>query len=141
MPAQGAMAHSWRQFCQRASVVAMNRHTARFRVFVELNLASLPSISTGYCHVLDLSGNVCAAISTQTRRTQGISMNQVAERYFGVWKRSLIQYRSGRSDSETAVYWLQTPRLFADLRIPSISLPSLALEDRSEEHTSELQSQ
>ncbi|MCK1784002.1 MULTISPECIES: hypothetical protein [Pseudomonas] len=58
-------------------------------------------------------------------------MNQVAERYFGVWKRSLIQYRSGRSDSETAVYWLQTPRLFADLRIPSISLPSLALEDLS----------
>lgn len=58
-------------------------------------------------------------------------MNQVAKSYLGVWKRRLIQHRSGRSDSETTVYWLQTPRLFADLRIPSTSLPALALEDLS----------
>ncbi|MFB3303332.1 hypothetical protein [Pseudomonas sp. AMR01] len=56
-------------------------------------------------------------------------MNQVDQCYLGVWKRRLIQHSSGRSDSETAVYWLQTPRLFGDLRIPSSSLPSLALED------------
>lgn len=55
-------------------------------------------------------------------------MHQVAQRYRGVWKRRLIQHRSGHSDSETAVYWLQTPRLFADLRIPSSPLPGLALE-------------
>ena len=58
-------------------------------------------------------------------------MHQVAQCYLGVWKRRLIQYRSGRSDSDTAVYWLQTPRLFADLRIPSNQLPSLALEEFS----------
>lgn len=52
----------------------------------------------------------------------------VNRHYLGVWKRRLIQHRSGLSDSETAVYWLQTPRLFADLRIPSNPLPSLALE-------------
>ncbi|MHC8293710.1 hypothetical protein [Pseudomonas sp. LB3P58] len=63
-------------------------------------------------------------------------MHQVAQCYLGVWKRRLIQHRSGRSDSETAVYWLQTPRLFADLRIPSNPLPSLALEEFS--HTQHL---
>lgn len=55
-------------------------------------------------------------------------MNQVAQGYPGVWKRRLIQHRSGHSDSAKAVYWLQTPRLFADLRIPSTALPGLALE-------------
>lgn len=55
-------------------------------------------------------------------------MNQVAQSYLGVWKRRLIQYRSGISDSETVVYWLQTPRLFADLRIPCNALPNLALD-------------
>ncbi|MFB3304261.1 hypothetical protein [Pseudomonas sp. AMR01] len=61
-------------------------------------------------------------------------MNQVAQRYLGVWKRRLIQRRSGLSDSETAVYWLQTQRLFADLRIPDNAVPSLALEDLSDTH-------
>ncbi|MFW0753250.1 hypothetical protein ACN1C3_00670 [Pseudomonas sp. H11T01] len=55
-------------------------------------------------------------------------MQQVPQSYLGVWQRRLIQHSSGRSDSETAVYWLQTPRLFADLRIPPNSLPGLALE-------------
>lgn len=55
-------------------------------------------------------------------------MHQVPQSYLGVWKRHLIQHRSGHSDSETTVYWLQTPRLFADLRIPPTPLPSLPLE-------------
>ncbi|AKS09107.1 hypothetical protein [Pseudomonas trivialis] len=55
-------------------------------------------------------------------------MHQINQRYLGVWKRRLIQHRSGLSDSETVVYWLQTPRLFADLRIPANPLPNLALE-------------
>ncbi|PHX40651.1 hypothetical protein AO263_19790 [Pseudomonas sp. NZIPFR-PS5] len=59
-------------------------------------------------------------------------MNRVPNAYLGVWKRRLIQRRSGHTDSETAVYWLQTPRLFADLRIPNNPLPALALEDLSD---------
>ncbi|UZJ61681.1 hypothetical protein OKW98_08185 [Pseudomonas sp. KU26590] len=59
-------------------------------------------------------------------------MSQVPNAYLGVWKRRLIQRRSGHSDSETAVYWLQTPRLFADLRIPNHPLPGLALEKLSD---------
>lgn len=55
-------------------------------------------------------------------------MAHVPESYLGVWKRRLIKFQSGRSDSETAVYWLQSPRLFADLRIPPARLPTLALE-------------
>jgi len=54
-------------------------------------------------------------------------MNQVPNAYLGVWKRRLIQRRSGHTDSETVVYWLQTPRLFADLRIPGNPLSPLAL--------------
>lgn len=59
-------------------------------------------------------------------------MTQVPQRYLGVWKRRLIQRCSGYSDSETAVYWLQTPRLFADLRIPKNRLPGLTLESLSD---------
>ena len=58
-------------------------------------------------------------------------MQQVPQSYPGVWQRRLIQHRSGHSDSETAVYWLQTPRLFADLRIPAKPLPNLPLEELS----------
>ncbi|MGF6283785.1 hypothetical protein [Pseudomonas silensiensis] len=55
-------------------------------------------------------------------------MAHVPDNYLGVWQRRLIKFQSGRVDSETAVYWLQTPRLFADLRIPPVPLPALSLE-------------
>ncbi|OOG12986.1 hypothetical protein [Pseudomonas sp. C9] len=55
-------------------------------------------------------------------------MAHVPDNYLGVWKRRLISFQSGRTDSETAVYWLQTPRLFADLRIPPATLAALPLE-------------
>jgi hypothetical protein len=55
-------------------------------------------------------------------------MAHVPDNYLGVWKRRLIAFQSGHTDSETAVYWLQTPRLFADLRIPPAALPAQPLE-------------
>ncbi|RON32532.1 hypothetical protein [Pseudomonas brassicacearum] len=58
-------------------------------------------------------------------------MSHVPDHYLGVWQRRLIKFQSGRVDSETAVYWLQTPRLFADLRIPPAPLPALPLEQQN----------
>lgn len=43
----------------------------------------------------------------------------VPERYLGVWQRTLLTTTRGVHDTTTQVYWLQTARLFADLRIPS----------------------
>ena len=37
----------------------------------------------------------------------------------GLWRRTLIAWPDGRSDSATAVFWLQGPSLYADLRIPA----------------------
>ena len=37
----------------------------------------------------------------------------------GLWRRSLIRWPDGRSDTRTAVSWLQTPSLFVDLRQPA----------------------
>jgi hypothetical protein len=37
----------------------------------------------------------------------------------GLWRRSLIRWPDGRSDATTAVYWMQTPSLFVDLRQPA----------------------
>lgn len=45
-------------------------------------------------------------------------MSPVPEAYLGVWQRKLLTTTTGRHDSSTAVYWLQTDRLHADLRIP-----------------------
>ena len=45
-------------------------------------------------------------------------MNPVPESYLGVWQRTLLSTTDGRRDTRTRVYWLQTARLFADLRIP-----------------------
>lgn len=45
-------------------------------------------------------------------------MNAVPSQYLGVWKRSLLTTGSGDRDTTTFVFWLQTPKLFADLRIP-----------------------
>lgn len=36
----------------------------------------------------------------------------------GLWRRSRIDWPDGRTDSETEVFWLQGPRLYADLRLP-----------------------
>lgn len=38
--------------------------------------------------------------------------------YLGVWQRTLLTTTGGTHDTRTRVYWLQTERLFADLRIP-----------------------
>lgn len=45
-------------------------------------------------------------------------MKTVPEAYLGVWQRTLLTTSSGVRDASTAVYWLQTAQLFADLRIP-----------------------
>lgn len=45
-------------------------------------------------------------------------MNPVPSCYLGVWQRTLLTTTAGLRDSSTQVYWLQTARLFADLRIP-----------------------
>ena len=37
----------------------------------------------------------------------------------GLWRRSLIAWPDGRSDSTTEVFWLQGPRHYADLRVPA----------------------
>jgi len=37
----------------------------------------------------------------------------------GLWRRSLIRWPDGRSDTTTAVRWMQTPSLFVDLRQPA----------------------
>lgn len=36
----------------------------------------------------------------------------------GLWRRSLIRWPDGRSDTTTQVHWLQGPTLYADLRQP-----------------------
>jgi hypothetical protein len=42
----------------------------------------------------------------------------VPDRYLGVWQRTLLTTTRGVRDTSTQVYWTQTTRLFADLRIP-----------------------
>ncbi|WP_137887206.1 hypothetical protein [Pseudomonas sp. 2FE] len=41
----------------------------------------------------------------------------VPESYIGVWRRTLLQTATGESDTSTRVFWLQSRRLHADLRI------------------------
>ena len=36
----------------------------------------------------------------------------------GLWRRRLIAWQAGETDTTTEVYWLQGPKLYADLRIP-----------------------
>lgn len=45
-------------------------------------------------------------------------MKPVPDSYLGVWQRTLLTTTAGKRDTSTRVYWLQTARLFADLRIP-----------------------
>lgn len=47
-----------------------------------------------------------------------LTCSPVPERYLGVWQRTLLTTTDGVHDTSTRVYWLQTARLFADLRIP-----------------------
>ncbi|CDF83516.1 hypothetical protein PKB_2169 [Pseudomonas knackmussii B13] len=54
-------------------------------------------------------------------------MNPVPETYLGVWQRTLLTTTAGKRDTSTRVYWLQTSRLFADLRIP-LPAPASATE-------------
>jgi hypothetical protein len=42
----------------------------------------------------------------------------VPDAYLGVWQRTLLETASGR-DERSRVWWLQTPRWHADLRIPA----------------------
>ena len=37
----------------------------------------------------------------------------------GLWRRSLIAWPDGRSDTTTEVFWLQGPSFYADLRVPA----------------------
>lgn len=37
----------------------------------------------------------------------------------GVWRRNTLRLESGVADHTTQVYWVQTPTLFADIRIPA----------------------
>ena len=39
--------------------------------------------------------------------------------FCGLWRRTLIAWPDGRTDTETAVFWLQGPSHYADLRIPA----------------------
>jgi hypothetical protein len=52
-------------------------------------------------------------IASRTRPVTGIA--EIA----GLWRRSLIRWPDGRSDTTTAVRWMQTPSLFVDLRQPA----------------------
>ena len=47
-------------------------------------------------------------------------MNQpIAQRYVGVWRRSKLRRGTSPWDFTTRVYWLQTPRWHADIRVPA----------------------
>jgi len=48
----------------------------------------------------------------------GLNIPAVPPAYLGVWQRTLLTTTAGVHDTATRVYWLQTERLFADLRIP-----------------------
>ncbi|MGC4012777.1 MAG: hypothetical protein QM805_29735 [Pseudomonas sp.] len=48
----------------------------------------------------------------------GLNIPAVPPAYLGVWQRTLLTTTAGTHDTSTRVYWLQTERLFADLRIP-----------------------
>lgn len=56
-------------------------------------------------------------------------MNPVPDAYLGVWQRRLLATRAGLRDESSAVFWLQTPWLHADLRIPQpFSVPAASID-------------
>ncbi|MDV8070662.1 PilI type IV pilus biogenesis protein [Rhodococcus sp. IEGM 1366] len=67
--------------------------------------------------------------------------NFVPDRYQGVWRRRLIKRDSGMIDATTHVYWMQTRRIFADIRIPVINLEQKSLNRYSGEEISPLLNQ
>lgn len=46
-------------------------------------------------------------------------MTPVPEPYLGVWQRRLLTTADGLQDDSSTVFWLQTARLHADLRLPA----------------------
>ena len=46
-------------------------------------------------------------------------MNRVSPHYRGVWQRLSLQVAGGERDTSTQVYWLQTPSLYGDIRVPA----------------------
>jgi len=46
-------------------------------------------------------------------------MNRVPPHYRGVWRRLSLQVADGERDTRTQVYWLQTPSLYGDIRVPA----------------------
>lgn len=69
-------------------------------------------------------------------------MTAVPDRYLGVWRRSLLATRAGLRDQKSAVYWLQTRYLHADLRLPANQgTTELELKDCSAEQALILASQ
>lgn len=45
-------------------------------------------------------------------------MKAVPQKWRGVWRRLSLEAADGTTDTESLVIWLQTPTLFADLRVP-----------------------
>lgn len=50
-------------------------------------------------------------------RSPGTTMIQLHD-LGGLWRRTLIAWPDGRSDTTTEVFWLQGPSFYADLRVP-----------------------
>ncbi len=46
-------------------------------------------------------------------------MNRVPRYYRGVWQRLSLSAGDGVRDTSTRVYWLQTPSLYGDIRVPA----------------------
>ena len=58
--------------------------------------------------------------------------DQVPEKLWGLWQRVSLETPDAPSDTTTRVYWLQTPSLFVDIRIPAtraLSADCSCLED------------
>ncbi|MFC3608225.1 hypothetical protein [Stutzerimonas tarimensis] len=61
-------------------------------------------------------------------------MNSVPISYLGVWQRRLLTTAKGARDDRSTVFWLQTPLLHGDLRLPALAYPEVAsLEECSSE--------
>ena len=70
-------------------------------------------------------------------------MTSVPAKYLGVWRRSLLTTGDGHRDTTTVVIWLQTQKLFADLRIPCPppAATSTCLEDCNAQQMQDLAAQ
>ena len=60
-------------------------------------------------------------------RTPGVpKMKPVPDAYLGLWCRRLLTTTAGHRDETSEVYWLQTPLLHGDIRLPLTSTPPAA---------------